>query len=138
MIPDTPPTITSRTSAAVGATRAMCEQVSFFSRTHSDPQRVFPKPRPASSIQKVQSPPGAIWFSRPQNFQSYSSALISSSDRSARIARRVASGCEASELASDAVSGIVHLNGATIFAGQLHRLHGSANLLLDNKLLRIE
>lgn len=47
-MPESPSTITSRASAAVGATRAMREQPAFtFSRTHSDPARVFPAPRPA-------------------------------------------------------------------------------------------
>lgn len=49
MMPDSPVTMTSRTSAAVGPIKAirLTPLFSTWSRTHSAPQRVFPNPRPA-------------------------------------------------------------------------------------------
>src|ERR1700687_5684159 len=50
-----------------------------WSRIHSAPLRVLPKPRPASSSQVRQSPFGACWLGRPHQPQSCS---IASSSRS--------------------------------------------------------
>src|ERR1700731_157657 len=47
-----------------------------WSRIHSAPLRVLPKPRPASSSQVRQSPFGACWLGRPHQPQSCSIALI--------------------------------------------------------------
>src|SRR5262249_48288713 len=59
-IPLSPSTTVSRTSAAVGATKAIRRAWpdSARWRTHSAAQRLFPAPRPMSSNQVRQSPPG--------------------------------------------------------------------------------
>src|ERR1700730_5193864 len=48
-----------------------------WSRIHSAPLRVLPKPRPASSSQVRQSPFGACWLGRPHQPQSCSIASSS-------------------------------------------------------------
>jgi hypothetical protein len=58
--PDSPSTMTSRTSAAVGPTRAIRRAclVSARLRIHSAPVRVLPQARPAGASQVRQSPAG--------------------------------------------------------------------------------
>ena len=81
-------------------------------RTHSAPQRVLPKPRPASTSQVVQSPPapdsgGASCLGRAQKRQSWISARASASLSSAIRAWRSEAGSEASDSASEAFPGVV-------------------------------
>ncbi len=78
-MPDSPSTIVSRASAAVGATRAMRPTLSFCSRTHSAPTRVLPQPRPVMVIQIGHSPGGVCCFGRAQNDHSYRSVAASAS-----------------------------------------------------------
>ena len=68
--------MTSRASAAVGATRAMRRTLldSAWARTHSAPVRVLPQPRPARTSQTSQSPSGGTWEGRAQVGQSHSRA----------------------------------------------------------------
>jgi len=65
-MPDSPSTMTSRASAAVGATRAIRLHwpVSILCRTHSAPVRVLPNPRPARISQTNHSQPGGRCLSR--------------------------------------------------------------------------
>ena len=72
MMPLSPSTMTSRVSAAVGASNAILPQrpCSIWLRTHSAPVRVLPNPRPAKSIQMRQSPAGSSCSGRAQNVQS--------------------------------------------------------------------
>src|SRR5207248_7503706 len=75
-----------------------------WSRIHSAPLRVLPKPRPASSSQVRQSPFGACWLGRPHQPQSCS---IVSSSRSLVRFRNVAScsgGSDASNSAGETFS----------------------------------
>src|SRR5881394_198726 len=75
-----------------------------WSRIHSAPLRVLPKPRPASSSQVRQSPFGACWLGRPHQPQSCS---IASSSRSAVCFRNAAScsgGSDASNSAGETFS----------------------------------
>ncbi len=112
--------MTSRASAAVSATsatrrawpRASGVIPQTWARTHSAPQRVLPKPRPASTSQVVQSPPGpevagANCLGRAQNRQSYSNAAASASVSSAIRVFRSEAGSEASDSASEAFPGII-------------------------------
>lgn len=64
--PAFPSTITSRTSAAVRATIAPREpgNLSAMSQTHSAPDLLLPKPRPASNIHFAHRPSGGSWLSR--------------------------------------------------------------------------
>src|SRR5262245_45260066 len=67
-----PSTKTFLVSAAVGATSAtrFAAPMLTFSRTNSISDRVFPKPRPASSNQINQSSPGGgSWFGRAKHDQ---------------------------------------------------------------------
>src|ERR1700758_3454870 len=75
-----------------------------WSRIHSAPLRVLPKPRPASSSQVRQSPFGACWLHRPHQPQSCS---IVSSSRSLVRFRNAAScsgGSDASNSAGETFS----------------------------------
>lgn len=73
--PETPSTMTSRTSAIVSPTRAMGETGSAPSRpsacalTHSAPVRVLPAPRPPRTSHTVHSPGGASWSGRAKKGQ---------------------------------------------------------------------
>src|SRR5215469_16203922 len=72
MMPLGPSTKTFLVSAAVGATSAtrFAAPVLTFSRTNSTSDRVFPKPRPASSNQINQSLlDGGSWFGRAKHDQ---------------------------------------------------------------------
>src|ERR1700730_5926883 len=104
--PLSPSTMTSRASAAVGATSAIRRRRWWmtWSRIHSAPLRVLPKPRPASSSQVRQSPFGACWLRRPHQPQSCS---IASSSRSLVCFRNAAScsgGSDASNSAGETFS----------------------------------
>jgi hypothetical protein len=93
MMPLSPSTMTSRTSAAVGPTSAIrFLPLAISWRTHSAPVRVLPKPRPASRSHVRQSPRGASWRGLAQKDQSNSSCTSSSSLRSRRIAARSGAG----------------------------------------------
>src|ERR1700756_2763458 len=70
-----------------------------WSRIHSAPLRVLPKPRPASSSQVRQSPFGACWLGRPHQPQSCS---IVSSSRSLVCFRNAASCCGGSDASNSA------------------------------------
>src|SRR5437764_11955539 len=70
-----------------------------WSRIHSAPLRVLPKPRPASSSQVRQSPFGACWLGRPHQPQSCS---IASSSRSLVRFRNAASCCDGSDASNSA------------------------------------
>src|SRR4051812_27364457 len=70
-----------------------------WSRIHSAPLRVLPKPRPASSSQVRQSPFGACWLGRPHQPQSCS---IASSSRSLVCFRNAAS-CSGGSDASNSI-----------------------------------
>ena len=70
-----------------------------WSRIHSAPLRVLPKPRPASSSQVRQSPFGACWLGRPHQPQSCS---IASSSRSLVCFRNAASCCGGSDASNSA------------------------------------
>ena len=102
IIPDSPSTRTSRTSAAVRATKAKRRCPSFVilacSRTHSAAVRVLPNPRPASSNQIFQSPSGVRCSGRPQKVQSQSKA---SESNPSRIFPRSTSSSSATICASD-------------------------------------
>lgn len=119
-MPDSPSTITSRTSAAVGATKAIrrLRPDSTSALTHSTPVLVLPKPRPASNSQVRQSVAGGIWFGRAQKNQSARSALICWSVHPLSTSCRSASGSKAIEAASEFVSNIADFNRATILASQ--------------------
>src|SRR5207248_9303254 len=81
-----------------------------WSRTHSAPLRVLPKPRPASSSQVRQSPFGACWLGRPHQPQSCS---IASSSRSLVCLRNAASssgGSDASNSAPETFSDSANLD----------------------------
>src|SRR5947207_5163933 len=81
-----------------------------WSRIHSAPLRVLPKPRPASSSQVRQSPFGACWLGRPHQPQSYS---IASSSRSLVCLRNAATCCggsDASHSAHKTFSGTANLD----------------------------
>src|SRR6476646_15426 len=82
-----------------------------WSRIHSAPLRVLPKPRPASSSQVRQSPFGACWLGRPHQPQSCS---IASSSRSLVRFRNVAScsgGSDASNSAGETFSDSDNFDG---------------------------
>src|SRR6202011_4948042 len=70
-----------------------------WSRIHSAPLRVLPKPRPASSSQVRQSPFGACLLGRPHQPQSCS---IASSSRSLVCFRNAASCCGGSDASNSA------------------------------------
>src|SRR6202045_2150823 len=81
-----------------------------WSRIHSAPLRVLPKPRPASSSQVRQSPFGACWLGRPHQPQSCS---IASSSRSLVCFRNAAScsgGSDASNSAHETFSDSANLD----------------------------
>src|SRR5437762_5902409 len=81
-----------------------------WSRIHSAPLRVLPKPRPASSSQVRQSPFGARWLGRPHQPQSCS---IVSSSRSLVCLRNAASfsgGSDASNSAHETFSDSANLD----------------------------
>src|SRR5438477_4998727 len=81
-----------------------------WSRIHSAPLRVLPKPRPASSSQVRQSPFGACWLGRPHQPQSCS---ITSSSRSLVCLRNAAScsgGSDASNSAHETFSDSANLD----------------------------
>ena len=81
--PDSPSIMTSRTSAAVAPTRAICFAVPLFtcSRTNSAPVRVLPNPRPARISHVRQLPSGVDCFGRRHRRQSYSTSRCCSGDR---------------------------------------------------------
>jgi len=69
--PLSPSTITARASASEAETSAMRASgfASAIIRTHSAPERVLPKPRPAMIIQMRQSPGGGSCWGRAVNGQ---------------------------------------------------------------------
>src|SRR5580700_6283701 len=75
-----------------------------WSRIHSAPLRVLPKPRPASSSQVRQSPFGACWLRRPHQPQSCSIASSSRSLVRFRNAARCSGGSDASNSAGETFS----------------------------------
>src|SRR5579883_758890 len=99
-MPDTPSTSTSRQSDVVSPTIAMRLHLPLargvsphtIERTHSDPRRVFPNPRPDSTSQIFQSPCGGNCSGRAQKSQRYKSCSAPSSPSSASIALRCSSG----------------------------------------------
>src|SRR5712675_931168 len=72
-----------------------------WSRIHSAPLRVLPKPRPASSSQVRQSPFGACWLGRPHPPQSCSIASRSRSLVCFRNAASCSGGSDASNSAHE-------------------------------------
>src|SRR4051812_44614546 len=97
-MPLSPSIIVLRTSLYVSPTIAIRQPglSSAISLTHSAPQRVLPKPRPARMSHVVHSPVGGSWLGLAQNFQLYfrlarasglrldRSPSLSSSERPAR------------------------------------------------------
>src|SRR5580704_12178235 len=75
-----------------------------WSRIHSAPLRVLPKPRPASSSQVRQSPFGACWLGRPHQPQSCSIASSSRSLVRFRNAASCSGGSDASNSAGETFS----------------------------------
>src|SRR5580693_2744658 len=75
-----------------------------WSRIHSAPLRVLPKPRPASSSQVRQSPFGACWLRRPHQPQSCSIASSSRSLVRFRNVARCSGGSDASNSAGETFS----------------------------------
>src|ERR1700730_12530217 len=133
-MPDSPSTITSRASAAVGATNAKRRRPALTSDLiHSAPHRVLPKPRPASSIHTRHDPAGGSWLGRAQNpSQSWGSLRSRSGDNPERMRSRSAFGASANrsareafsdlvELGRNPLSGIRHLNRLTARATHLDR-----------------
>ena len=76
-MPEGPVTITSRTSAAVLPTKAMCLAFPELtrSRIYSAPVLVLPYPRPARISHIRQSVSGMRWSGRAQKFQSHLSSM---------------------------------------------------------------
>src|SRR5258708_30657891 len=75
-----------------------------WSRIHSAPLRVLPKPRPASSSQVRQSPFGGCWLGRPHQPQSCSIASSSRSLVRFRNAASCSGGSDASNSAGETFS----------------------------------
>jgi hypothetical protein len=110
MIPDSPNTMTSRAWSIVSPTRATREQrprspgrlPSTCARTHSEPARVFPAPRPPRTTQVVQSPPGGSWCpSSAQCSKSHGRDRRALADRSSRKASHSPIGSEPSKSRTD-------------------------------------
>src|SRR5205814_1295422 len=81
-----------------------------WSRIHSAPLRVLPKPRPASSSQVRQSPFGACWLGRPHQPQSCSIASSSRSLVRFRNAASCSGGSDASNSAHETFSDSANLD----------------------------
>ena len=118
IIPDSPSTIMSRASAAVGAINAtrLRSPLSTCERTHSAPVLVLPNPRPVRIIQIAQSPAGGNCLGRAQNDQSNNSAPASASDRLS-CSRRSSGDSVASRSAADwpvSVLTVIALSGLAV------------------------
>jgi len=101
--PLSPLIITSRASAAVSATSAIRHPgyLCASSRTHSEPIRVLPKPRPARTTQVFHIPGGAFWLGRAQKSQFHRSSAFSLSDKEESISSRSSGGSDARISAGD-------------------------------------
>src|SRR5882724_11678931 len=107
-MPVAPSTIVSRASVAVGATSAMrpARPASTSAWVNSAPVRVFPKPRPASTSQIVQSRGGGSCEGRARKRQSVASASRSLGLSSSSSAVCSALGSDASKAAKESFQGI--------------------------------
>jgi hypothetical protein len=105
-MPLSPSQMTSRASAAVGATRAMRRRpAATCVRVHSAPLLVLPNPRPARHNQTRQSPGGGFCSSRAQKSQSCCSSRTSAVVIAAIFASHCSLGREAIEVANETLSG---------------------------------